>query len=836
MPRPPGGKVLLRLLNLLGAAGYDSAARAAIGLAIVSEQQADFVARVNEFTTLPGAALDGGAQQTVDEQGAIAEEIAAEYLTAARLGGPPTPTGPQWRSLGAAAIPNGQTYGSSRVNVSGRVAAVAVDPSNANHVLCGAANGGVWESQDGGSSWAPRTDYAATTAVGAIAFDLGNPNTVYCGTGEGNWWWFVGTGVLRSTDGGTTWSPLATAPFVGQGFYDLVVDPATGMHLLAGTTGGLYVSANGGISWTQQRAAPTYSISMAPGGGANAEILAACGDGVWRSTDGGTTWNAVALPGAQGNYQRLAVAIAPTDATIAYVWAAGAPYNFGGGTNPTPYLWQRAGGTWTALAVPPGVATGQAWYDWFLAVSPDSAGQVYCGAISVHRGTHTGTAWTWLDIATKSSGDSIHPDSHAIAFQPGNANVIYVGDDGGLFKSPNRGVNWQSCNNGLVITELEYVAQNFGSSRWVIAGTQDNGTDRWTGSPIWDHVADGDGGDCAVNRLTPTTVFHTFYDMSPQISNSSGDWNTWSNITPPVPQGELSPFYPPFACSSTSGNTIAIAGNALYVSQNSGTNWARLVYPNGGSGSAVLVPDANTVLVGLGDGRILRTTFSGSTWSALSALTTPRAGASVSDIVVDANSSSRIWVTYSTVGGGRVYLSTNGGASWTDRTGALPNLSMNAIQLDPQDSNRAWIGASLGVYQTTDGGNTWNSFSASLPNAWIGDLRFHPWARVLRAATRSRGLWEIPVDGWMTQPVCGVQWTGTLNANQTERWFTFNWPATWHVVWTVMPTTTGSAPQLSWQVQVQRASAEFVTYWITVTNLTAAALTFQGRYCILSQY
>ena len=89
----------------------------------------------------------------------------------------------------------------------------------------------------------------------------------------------------------------------------------------------------------------------------------------------------------------------------------------------------------------------------------------------------------------------------------------------------------------------------------------------------------------------------------------------------------------------------------------------------------------------------------------------------------------------------------------------------------------------------------------------------------------------------MTQPVCGVQWTGTLAANESRRWFTHSWPATWHVVWTVMPTSPQpGGPQVSWTVQVERASAELVTYWITIRNLTARPVTFEGRYCILSRY
>ncbi|HKS53090.1 MAG TPA: hypothetical protein VJS67_14590, partial [Pseudonocardiaceae bacterium] len=543
----------------------------------------------------------------------------------------------------------------------------------------------------------------------------------------------------------------------------------------------------------------------------------------------------VSLPGAPTGFTRLAVAIAPADPTVAYAWGAGAPFD--AANNPTPYLWRRAGNAWSAQTTPPGVATGQSWYDWFLAVSPDTADQVYCGAISAHRGERSGTSWTWTDIATKATGDSIHPDQHAIAVEPGNPNLIYVGNDGGLFQSPDRGTTWLHRNNGLVITEFEYLAQNLGSSRWLIGGTQDNGTERWQGSPVWDHVADGDGGDCGVNRTDPTHVYHTFYSMSPQRSDSSGDWNTWVSITPPLPAGEGSPFYPPFECSATSGDTIAMAGQALYVSRNYGTGWTRLAYPNGGSATGMYVPDADTVLVGLGDGRVLRTTWTGVTWGALTALTTPRAAASVTDIGVDPGNASRVWATYATVNGGRVYRSDDAGATWADCTSNLPNLPVTAIALDPWNANRAWVSASLGVYQTLDGGGSWAGFASSLPHAYVGDLVFHPHARVLRAGLRNRGAWEIPVDGWMITPSCGTQWIGNLAGNQTIRWFTFNWPATWHVVWTVMPTTVrNGAPQVRWNVQVERASAEYVTYWIAVTNLTPDPVAFEGRYCILSRY
>jgi hypothetical protein len=533
----------------------------------------------------------------------------------------------------------------------------------------------------------------------------------------------------------------------------------------------------------------------------------------------------------------MAVAIAPSNPDVAWAWAA----DSAGGT----HLWRRSltrrprSRTWTYHGSPPGSSGGQGWYDWYVAAAPDLDNEVYCGAIELHRGDLSGTTWTWLTLSNKgSSGDSIHPDQHSIAFAPGVPATVYAGNDGGVFRSDDRGVTWRHCNNGLVISEYEYIAHDVGSSRWLIGGTQDNGTNRYTGSSTWQHVQDGDGGDCASNRTNSNTVFHTFQNGFAERSTTKGDWASWNNITPPRPAGEgAGLFYVPFEASASNGDTIGLGGQALYVSRNNGTNWTRLGYPAAGTASALYIPDADTVLVGLTDGRILRTRFASGAWGALTALTTPRANAWVSDLHATTGASGRIWVTITTLGGGRVFRSDDGGATWTNRSAGLPNLPMNAVSVDDGNANRVWVAADLGVYQSLDAGVTWGTYANGLPNAFVGDLAFHPHARVLRAGTRNRGVWEIPVDGWMTQPGCGTQWTGTLAANASRRWFTWGWPATWHIVWTVMPTSiTPGGPQLSWVTQVERANSEFATYWITVRNLTAQTVNFEGRFCILSRY
>jgi photosystem II stability/assembly factor-like uncharacterized protein len=481
------------------------------------------------------------------------------------------------------------------------------------------------------------------------------------------------------------------------------------------------------------------------------------------------------------------------------------------------------------------VSTGQAWYDWYVKAAPDVDTEVYMGAIESYRGDLSGTTWSWTVISNHTGG-AIHPDQHAIAFEPGNPNTIYVGCDGGLFRSPDRGNSWVSCNNGLVISEFEYIAQNVGQSRWIIGGTQDNGTDRWKGSASFDHVADGDGGYVAVNHDNPATVFHTYYGMSPEVSNSNGDWATWSYIPPSLPAGEGSLFYPPMRCTDSNGTTVAIGGEALYISRTNGSPWTRLPFPSAATASAICIPDADHAYVGTTGGGVLHTSWNGTAWTALSALASPRPGAYVSDILVSASNLNRIWVTSSFLGGGRVFRSDDAGANWTNCSAGLPALPVNAIEIDSRNPNRVWVALDRGISQSWNAGASWADFSNGLPNCYVGDLCFHPHAWVLRAGTRNRGIWQIPVDGWMTVPACGLQFNGSLAANQTQRWFTFNWPATWQVLWTVMPTTFNTVAQITLSMQVQRSSAEFVTYWLTVQNLTNVPVNFEGRFCVLSRY
>jgi hypothetical protein len=739
---PPGGKVLQRLFTYLGrrdpALNDDVVANVAVPKAA---RQKFGLTRKALGARLITAASARRTRRTLPAAKSLATAISK---AATALGKPRTrsvkrrarkapaaaPGAPAavWQALGPTLIPNGQTYGTNRVDVSGRVASIAVDPSDAKHLLVGAAGGGIWESSDTGATWSPRTDQMPSLAIGAIAFDPSNPKRVYAGSGEGNFYANLGAGIYKSTDGGTTWTVVASAPFVGVGFFDLVVDRKDPTVLYAATTNGFYRSTNSGVSWSLKRAGRCWGISVHSNGGA-VELLATFTDSLFVSTNAGNSFTAVALPSVPASaWTRLAVDRVTAAPDIAYVFGAA------GGAG---FLWRRAGTAWTKIAnLPSGLNVNQAWYDWYVVATPDNSSQVFIGAIDTFRGDLSGSTWKWTNITTQGA-NSIHPDQHCVTFAPTSSKVLYAGSDGGIFRSPDSGATWKALNKGLGISEIEYIASDPSTWKWLMAGTQDNGTLAFTGTPVWSHIADGDGGDCGVNQLSPNIIYHSFYNVSLERSDDKG--SSWTGLNPPsVP----SLFYPPV---EVFGSTVAIGATSLIISRTGGPPW--IIVPLGLSGnevsSAMREIDANTILVGTNRGGMLIVSWNGTSWNKTQ-LTSP-APRYISCVAVDPSNPQRVWVAISQVGGGLVYRSDNGGSSWTDCTAGLPNIPMNAVVVDPANFKRVWVAADVGVYQSLDLGSSWSAFSGGLPNAMAVDLLIHKQDRMLMCATRNRGAWAISV-------------------------------------------------------------------------------------------
>jgi len=748
----PGAKALLRSDEFLEQRGL-SGEPAALPLPL------DGVA---SLAAGPGPAPGGEARPLTGGMAEFAAAAPSPYLVAARqkeaaLAAAP-PAAVRWRPLGPAGIPRGQTYGSgpgSNPTVAGRIAAIAVDPGDPSHILAGAAAGGVWQTRDGGQNWTPQTDDQPTLTIGALAFDPSNPATVYAATGEGNWAYRnLGQGILVSHDGGSTWTLSARQIFAGIGFYRLVVDPRDGRRLFAATTGGAAVSFNAGTNWSLLHSSVTWDVSLAYHG-QELEILLAAADGLFalRGSVRGSGITRVDLPGLppalNPGTERMAVTHAPSDPGQAFAFAA---------AHGRAYLWYSpgAGQPFASVAlpsfpIPPLVddvlAVDQASYDWYVAVPSGAADVVYLGAKELVKGERAASGWNWSDISTRiGQGDSIHSDQHALAFDPQDPKVIYAGNDGGIFRSPDAGTTWQSLNSGLAISEVEYLAQRPDEADWILAGLQDNGTIRRDAEQGWTQVALGDGGDCATNMADPDVCYHSYYGMYLERSERRGERGSWELVTPPNSGRDRFSqlFYPPV---EVNGPVVVKAGAVVCISGDSGDTWTQLALPPAREGpstaSALAIPTIDRVLAGTIWGDVFRIDRHPQWSGNPTLLIRPRDGW-ISDLLTAPRLPARYWVTFSKPGA--VFRSDDAGDSWTDVTANLPRIPVNAIAGDPADPDRVWVACDVGVFESLDAGGSWSPFGTGLPNALATDLLFYQPDRLLRVGTRSRGIWEVTVS------------------------------------------------------------------------------------------
>jgi hypothetical protein len=746
---------------------------------------------------------------------------------------------PMWTLIGPQpSIPLGSPFGGSPT-ASGRVSALAVDPTNASVVYLGGANGGVWKSTDAGNTWTPLTDAQPSLSVGAIAIDPSNHNTIYVGTGEGNYAAggiigdsYYGVGILKSTDGGSTWTQIA-GPFVGPfgstsldgGAFigALAVSPSSSSVMLAGlytssstNPSGVYRTADGGTTWTlvldgnNSSPNPGTSIVFDPTNGSN--VYAALGNfagdplftnGVYKSTDGGLTWT-VQLGETADVAGRIVLAIAPSTPTTVYAAIAQALTSGSGLLG--VYKTIDGGKTWNLLTTAPNFCDFQCSYDMDIKVAPNNANVVYAtGMYTYSNNTQTtvvrsldgGTTWTLEGAGA--NGTNVHTDGHALAFAA-DSSALYVGSDGGAWKTTNVAtspLNWTGLNGPLAITEFYGgLAVDPSDVNIAFGGAQDNGTQQYTGSTTWNIVTCGDAGFNAIDPGSPSTVYvscswvnHPFL----QKSTTGGGLGTYTGVTTGINTSDRAAFIPPFVMDPSNSANLYVGTNFLYQTTDGATMWTE-ISPDltNGTGSLAAIGVApsnnNTIYTGSDDGLIAVTTNAlmgaTSTWFNISPVGVSRA---ITDIAVDPTSSTTAYITYSGFSGfadtfGHVFKTTNGGTGYTDISSNLPNTPVNCIVIDPDIANTLYIGTDIGVFVTSNGGTSWSVLGSGLPDVAVLSLAFHHATRTLFAATHGRSVWTVSLamnqaltvteagtgSGSVSSSPAGITCPSTCSANFTS--------------------------------------------------------------------
>jgi hypothetical protein len=733
-----------------------------------------------------------------------------------------------WTALGPAAINNGwQTQAAS-----GRIVALAADPTNASIIYIAAAGGGVWKTTNGGTSWTPLTDTQSTLFMGSIAVAAGtdvNHRIIYAGTGEANFSGhdtFYGRGVLVSKDSGATWTLTGNSVFNRLAIGKVVIDPtdSTGNTAYAAVSGepnngigdgaggnwGIWKTTNGGTTWTNTTSAvvpPTASelnpftdLIIDPN---NHNILyAAVGEpggfssfnGVYKTTNGGSSWTASAFPGqGTSGLGRITLAVAKNSTTLyASVSDPSQTSTKGFGATLEIEKSTNSGSTWSAVMTEASsnyinYMGGQGWYDQTLICDPaDATGNTVYAAgqadptlyplDSVIKTTNGGTAWS--DITQGTNGNQPHVDHHGIGFDANGK--LLDGNDGGIWRLDNAtvgSIQWTDLNGNLSITEFTGTALDPTTASVAYGGSQDNGTEKYTGSTAWNLVLGGDGGFVRVDPNTPTTVYTENFGVSLQRSTNGG--TSWTPVSSGIlgnapadnnPAGEQS-FYIPYVLDPTNTSRIVLGTTDINQSLNQGTNWTQIATPglngyNPGNdafgttaGVTALATRGNTVYAATSDGRVWVTTNDGVSWAERDPMPvsnfvggafTPGGYQDLEIDQADTTGNTAYIVTAEFQGDlsgtsaspHHVFKTTNGGATWTDISSGLPDLPTWSIAID-HANNTLYVGNDNGVYVSTNGGSTWSAMGAGMPNVQVNSLQYSASLNVLLAGTHGRGAWEI---------------------------------------------------------------------------------------------
>ena len=719
-----------------------------------------------------------------------------------------------WTELGPNPIPNGQVVSGPQLSVSGRTVSIAVHPTNPDIVYVGTAQGGLYRTLDGGTTWTPMLDNALSLAIGTVAIAPSQPNTIFVGTGESAFSAdaFFGVGIYR-IDNANSATPTITGPiggsfFTGRAISKIVVHPTNPNIIFAASSSGI-----GGIGGNQNTvladrglfrstdalsASPTFTqititglaaqnrnivdIVMDPG---NPNlVLCTEGDsfslgegGVYRSTDAlaaTPTFVRTFIAGVGTTASRTELALHRSGTGVITVYAAS---GFNGGTV------QRSidgGATWTQQ-IDNNFCGAQCFYNIAIDVDPSNADRVYLGG--------TGTTTTFgisINGGTSftNSQSGLHTDSHVITVAPSLPSTIYFGSDGGIYKSTDAGVSWASMNNSTFrATQFMSLAVHPIDPNFTIGGTQDNGTNFYKPDGTWFRADFGDGGYSIIDQGATDNVnvnmYHTYFNastlqgygfVSTTASATEGGWvfrgcnGAGGNG---IPCGGAVLFYAPIEQGPGTPNTVYYGANILYRSSDRGLNHTAVSQNLTNPISAIGISPQNddVRIVGQNSGGLFGTTTGSTTLTNLDAANVVPNNF-IARAVIDPNNVNTAYVTLSAFGVANVWKTTNlnnAAPTWTSAASGIPLVPVNAFVVDPTNSNNLFAGTDIGVYASTDAGASWVPFGTGLPVVAVFDMAIQPVSRVLRIATHGRGLWQNSISA-PTPVITAGSVTGIISA------------------------------------------------------------------------
>jgi photosystem II stability/assembly factor-like uncharacterized protein len=694
-----------------------------------------------------------------------------------------------WRSIGPAVA-------------GGRVAAVAGTPQDDQLYYLGTAGGGVWRSINGGATWQPVFEKQRVSAIGAVAIDPTNERVVWAGTGEANPRNNVtyGDGLYKSTNGGKTWRRAGLAGV--WSISRIAIDPRDSRHLVVGAFGdpfkdstnrGVYVTFDGGGSWRK-------SLYLSPSSGASDIAMnpkdpnivyagmwhfrrvpwtftsGGPNDGLYKSADGGRTWNKLRGNGLPGGYTgRIGLAIAPSrpNRVFALIEAKGG------------ILWRSddAGARWT-MTTADTLVDQRPFYFTHLAVDPRNPNHVYAVSEMLAESKDGGRKF-------KEIAKDIHVDYHAIWIAPNNPKRIIVGEDGGYALTTDL-EHWSFSRN-LAIGQIYHVGLSAENPYHVCAGFQDNGgfcgpSNSLDGEGIldrhWIDVVGGDGMWTVPDPIDPNYIWADLEDGAVTIFDRTTGVSRFIRPYDAFPGSFLGPFDlskvpyrfnwdSPIAFAPWDGHLAWFGGNVVFQSSDRGETWHAISpdltrnisdhqLPSGGplakdvSGAeysdTILYMEGSPInrgeiWVGTDDGYVQMTRDGGSHWHNVTPPGTPQ----YARIETVAPSPLVAGTAYGVADNHRmgdyapyVFVTRDYGASWSKITGGLPSDQYaRTIRPDIRNPYLLFAGTENGMWVSFDDGARWQDFRINLPAVSVRDIHVEPSFDDLVIATHGRDIWIL---------------------------------------------------------------------------------------------
>lgn len=681
----------------------------------------------------------------------------------------------------------------------GRVTAVAGVPGDPNIYYVGSADGGVFRTDNGGSTWKALFQYESTLSIGALAVDAHNPSLVWAGTGEGNVRNDVafGDGIYKSGDAGDHWTRMGLEGT--SQIARILIDPQNSDVVLVAVMGspwedsperGVFRTTDGGRTWQKTLYlgpsvgvadmamdphnpllvyASTYKYRRTPwsytDGGPE--------DAIWRSSDGGQTWMRLSGHGLPpGPVTRIGLAVAASDPNIVYA-VMGAKEGVVWRSDDSGEHWNMVGDNQEADVRP--------FYFSHIFVDPKNADHVFALSMFLMESKDGGKNWA-------PTAKDTHGDNHAMWIDPVEGKRIIEGNDGGVILSRDNGAHWDFVHN-MAIGQLYHVATTEGFRYRTCGGLQDNSA--WCGESAsknpqgildrsWWDLNGGDGIYAIPDPTDPDRIYNSTQNQVLGVFDRRSE--QWFDIEP-YPRdmgGGGVAEYPyrfnwqaAFAISPANPKVLYAGGNVVFRSEDAGHSWQPISpdltrndkskqQPSGGpimgdnSGAEVydtiltIAPstkDPNVIWVGTDDGLVQLSRDGGAHWSNVTHMTgVPEWGRVECIDPSDSNPAEAvISVDRHFLGDFTPYIfrTTDYGATWHSITGNLPKVYARSARQDPKNPHLYYAGLENGLYVSWDDGARWYLFGLGLPNVSVYDMTFQRRQNDLVLATHGRSVWIL---------------------------------------------------------------------------------------------